>query len=106
MKDKNTIIKKIKSLKNELSSDGVSILGIFGSLSRDDWTEKSDIDILYEIKNPTKFAKKYDGFGAFSRLAQIKEQLSKELESRVDLVAKSSLNKMVEKHIFRDLISV
>ena len=43
----------LSSLKDELSKRfGVSVLGLFGSVTRDDFTDSSDIDILVDFSRP------------------------------------------------------
>jgi predicted nucleotidyltransferase len=100
------ILDKLEVLKPKLKDDGITIIGIFGSYARGDFSKDSDIDLLYEIDNPSKFVKVNGGFGAFTKLVEIKEFLSAEFGKSVDLVAKSSLNEIGEKYILRDLVDV
>jgi len=104
--DKNDILKRLESLKPKLAQDGITILGVFGSYARGDFSMDSDIDLLYEIENPSKFVKENGGFGAFTKLMEIKEFLSAEFGKSVDLVAKSSLNEIGKKYILKDLVDV
>ncbi len=104
--DKNDILKRLEVLKPKLEQDGITILGIFGSYARGDFSKDSDIDLLYEIENPSEFVKVNGGFGAFTKLVEIKEFLSCEFGKSVDLVAKSSLNEIGEKYILKDLVDV
>ena len=49
--DKNDIIKKLREVKQYLNENyGVTELALFGSYSRDEQTEKSDIDIMFDYK--------------------------------------------------------
>ena len=75
----NDIYEKLRLIKPILSNDGINILGVFGSYARGDYSTNSDIDILYEIKDIQEFMEKYKGFSAFSKLADTKEFLKKEL---------------------------
>ena len=100
------IIDKLKELKSELQREGIVIIGIFGSYARGDYTQESDIDILYEIENPQKFIEENNGWGAFTKLAQIKEYISNKLDKRVDFVSKDSLNRVGKKYILQDLTYV
>jgi hypothetical protein len=44
---------ELSSMKDELANKfGVSSMGLFGSITREDFTEKSDIDILIEFSRP------------------------------------------------------
>ena len=104
--NKNDILKRLEVLKPKLAEDGITILGVFGSYARGDFSKDSDIDLLYEIDNPTEFVKVNGGFGAFTKLLEIKEFLSAEFGKSIDLVAKSSLNEIGEKYILKDLVDV
>jgi uncharacterized protein len=72
-----TEIKEI--LKNYKASNekkyGIKSLGFFGSYSRNEETENSDIDIIIETKTPDLF-----------QLVHIKEELEKLFETKVDIV--------------------
>ena len=46
---KNTVLKRLQSLKGQLNSVGVVQLGLFGSTVRGENTAKSDIDILLDF---------------------------------------------------------
>ncbi len=46
---KKTVIKRLQSLKSQLSLVGVIRLGLFGSTVRGENTAKSDIDILLDF---------------------------------------------------------
>jgi hypothetical protein len=51
--DKQTIIKELKKVKPSFSEKyGITELALFGSYSRNEETDKSDIDILVSYKNP------------------------------------------------------
>lgn len=51
--DKQTIIKQLKKVKPAFSERyGITELALFGSYSRNEETDKSDIDILVSYKNP------------------------------------------------------
>ena len=79
MQMNSEILNKLKTIKTELKNDGVNIIGVFGSYARGDFTENSDVDILYELDNPSEFAEKYNGFGAFTRLIEIKENIAEKI---------------------------
>ena len=104
--NKDEIIAKLKDLKPKLYKDGIILIGFFGSRAREDNTNSSDIDLLYSIKDPKEFAKKYGMFGSFAKLQEIKESLANEFGVSIDLVAKNSLNDVAKKYIFKDLINV
>ncbi len=99
----NDVYEKLKLIKPVLYSDGINILGVFGSYARGDYTSNSDIDILYEIQDIKTFVEKYKGFTAFSKLADIKEFLKKELQKEVDFVDKDTLNEIGKEFILKEV---
>ena len=68
-------------------------IGLFGSYARNEETENSDIDILFELQ------KKYSLFD----LMDLKEALSNRLQKNVDLVSRKYLNKYIQPFIEKDL---
>lgn len=51
--DKNFILQKLRAVKPLLKENyGVSDLALFGSYSRDEQTEDSDIDIMVDFSSP------------------------------------------------------
>jgi len=100
----NDYLNIIKELKSELSEDGFIIEGVFGSRVREDYTEISDLDILYEIEK--NFRDKYKGFKAIARIDNIRDFLSAQLNVNVDLVQKSTLNPIGRKYILPELVNV
>lgn len=99
----NDIYEKLRLIKPILSNDGINILGVFGSYARGDYSNNSDIDILYQIKDIKEFMSKYKGFSAFSKLADTKEFLKKELNKEVDFVDKDSLNEIGKEFILKEV---
>ena len=68
-------------------------IGIFGSVARNEDTEKSDIDILYNFK---------DIIG-FSKFLNLKEFLEKELTKKIDLVDERFVHPKMKPYIISDL---
>lgn len=99
----NDIYEKLKLIKPILYNDGINILGVFGSYARGDYTNNSDIDILYEIEDIKKFMKRYKGFSAFTKLTDTKEFLKKELNKEVDFVDKDTLNEIGKEFILKEI---
>jgi predicted nucleotidyltransferase len=100
------IIYILKTLKPQLKEEGVTLLGIFGSYARGEQVGASDVDLLYTIDDPKAFVQKHGGFGAFSRLEEIREMLSSKLGRKVDFVAKRGLNSATERYVLKDLMHV
>ena len=103
---KEEIIDKLISLKPKLEREGFIIDGIFGSYARGDYTNSSDIDILYSLKDPHKFTQINGGFGAFSKIREVKDFLIDEFAKDVDFVDRSSLSRTGEKYILGELVYV
>ena len=91
----------LQNAKQKYAEEGFNIVGIFGSYARDEATEESDIDILYELNDV--FIKSHEGFSAFARLSSIKQELKSLLGRDVDIAAKSGLSRTARKYIMRDL---
>ncbi len=71
----------LKQLKPQLVSKyGVSSLGLFGSIVRDDFTDKSDIDIVVTFSKPIGID--------FIDLA---DELEEKLNRKVDLVSRNGI---------------
>ena len=99
-----TVYEKVRSLKKRYEHEGFIIIGIFGSYVRNEQTDKSDIDILYEIDD--RFLKKYTGWDAILRLEEIKSEIENFLNVKVDIADKSALRTISQKYIFPEVISV
>lgn len=68
-------------------------IGVFGSVARNEDTESSDIDILYQFKNT---------IGLF-KLIGLKQDLEKKLNKKVDLVSEKYIHPKLKPHILNDL---
>lgn len=102
----SVLLEKIVSLRDRYKNDGFVIVGIGGSYARNKEQEKSDLDIVYSIDNPSLFASKYAGFGAFAKLRAIKEEIEETVQIDVDLISMSSLNSVGKKYILEDMLYV
>jgi predicted nucleotidyltransferase len=95
---KNEIIAKLKELKPKYQKQHINKLGLFGSYSRDEAKEDSDIDIVFEIDKDAKFS-------MFKYL-----RLNKELEDifnhKVDLVRESTIKSSIKNYIQKDILYV
>lgn len=103
MLDKNSIILKLKELKEVYNKEGFIIKGLFGSYSKDEATKNSDIDILVEAT--PFFASKY-GFNAINRVNEIKKEISSFFGRPVDLADSSNMGKTAKKFIIDKTIYV
>jgi len=93
MLNKNEIEIKLKNLKPILSDKySVVRIGYFGSYSRNEQTENSDIDILVEFGKPI-------GWDFFD----LQEMLENELNLKVDLVSNKALKEQLKETILHQV---
>ncbi|MCO6040333.1 nucleotidyltransferase family protein [Thermococcus alcaliphilus] len=94
MRTLEEIQKILQTHKKELYEKfGVKKIGIFGSYSRGEQKETSDVDILVEFHRPI-------GFIEFIKLQEYLETL---LGVKVDLVTKKALKKRIRKQILQEV---
>ncbi|MEO8210477.1 MAG: nucleotidyltransferase family protein [bacterium] len=87
------IERKLKNLKPELSKKFfVDRIGYFGSYSKNEQTENSDIDILVEFRKPL-------GWEFFD----LQELLEKELRTKVDLLSSDAIKEQLRDNILKDV---
>ena len=87
---------KIKSLKKLLEKEyGIKKLALIGSQARDDFNEKSDIDLVI-IEGKKDYFNRYNAI----------KFLNKELNKKVDLVYFDAVRPVIKKYIEKDLIYV
>ena len=104
--DIETIINTVKKIKVQYTSDGLLLMGIFGSYARGDADEYSDIDIAYDIDYDMFFDKYQDGFSELLRIEELKNHLELALHKKVDLIPFKSTNKKLKNNIEKDLVYV
>jgi len=93
MKSTIEIENKLKELKPVLHSKYyVDKIGYFGSYSRNEQNENSDIDILVSFKKPL-------GWEFFD----LQELLENELKIKVDLVSEKALKKQLRRVILKNV---
>lgn len=94
---KTDILNKLSNIKSELNKKyNVSELGLFGSFSRDDADEGSDIDIIVE----------YSSAISFFQVAELIEYLEKLFNKKIDLVRKKNIKQLLKKRILDEAIFV
>jgi len=75
---------------------GILLIGVFGSVARDQATEKSDVDIFLKTKTPDPF-----------NIVHIKEYLEEKLHQHVDIVRpRDRMNPSLEKRIEKEAVYV
>jgi len=95
MKRNSLEIKKIsQKIKPILKKSGVKRAGIFGSYSRGEQKENSDIDILVEMK------------GSLLDVIGLEMALRTLLKKRVDLLTYKGINPLLKKQILNEEIRI
>jgi len=75
---------------------GILYLGVFGSYSRGEANEDSDLDLLIE------FAQSKSAF----ELLKIKRELEQLLDHQVDMVLQKYLDPQIKPHVLKDLQTI
>lgn len=102
----NNLLDQIKKLKPKLHDEGFELLGVFGSVARDEERSDSDIDLLYKIEDTNKYLDKYKGWDSILHIVETKDFIQKELKRDVDFVDQDTLDSLAKEHILKDLIYV
>jgi predicted nucleotidyltransferase len=77
----DSILDELKNLKPELSTKYyVDNIGLFGSITRNDFTDKSDIDIIVDFRKPIGI-----------EFVDLAEFLEKKFKRKVDLVSRNGM---------------
>ena len=97
MKSKTEILKLLSLYKPTAQRKyGMTRIGIFGSVARDEQNDQSDVDICYEGVAPSLLT-----------LDMIQTELELLLECKVDLVrVRNNMNSLLRQRILRDGIYV
>ncbi len=97
MKSKEEIIENLKSAKTDLMENcNINEIGIFGSYSRNEQTESSDIDILVE------FSKNI----GLIQLMQIENYIKNLVGENADVVIKSDIRPELKDEILKETIFI
>ncbi len=94
---KDKILSILREIAPVLSERyGVTRIGIFGSVARDDASEASDVDIVYEMSRPNLFT-----------VVHLKDELENILHCTVDLVRyRERMNPFLKKRIEKEGVYV
>jgi uncharacterized protein len=96
---RDTVLEYLRSKKEEFRTKyGITALGIYGSVARDEASDESDVDIFYQT-DPS-FSMGLFEFTAFLR------NLESELHSKVDFVNLKSMNPIIKHYAQKDFIYV
>jgi uncharacterized protein len=91
------ILEVLRHHKEELASNyGVTKLGVFGSVARDEAREESDVDVVVSLRQPNLFM-----------MVHIKEALEEALQRPVDIVQyREQMNQFLKQRIDREAVYV
>ena len=92
---KQNILSRLHLIKPRLTQVGVTQLGLFGSVVREEDTHQSDIDILLD------FSTAHETFNNFMDACRILEEEFK--NRKVDVVTKKGLSPYISKSILREV---
>ena len=94
---RSDILKILNEFKeNHAEEYGILLIGVFGSVARDQATEKSDVDIFLKTKTPDPF-----------NIVHIKEALEGVLRQHVDIVRlRDKMNPSLKSRIEKDAVYV
>lgn len=95
--NRSAILKILKNYKKKNSDRyNILLLGVFGSVARDDANELSDVDVVIKTKIPDAY-----------NIVHIKEDLELKLHKRVDIVrVRDNMNGFLKKQIENEAIYV
>ena len=97
MCEKEQILQQLSDLKRELAQNyHITSLALFGSMARDEATEKSDIDILVDFSQMPDLL----------TFIELEEKLKSALGKNVDLVPRRKLRAELSQSILKEAIAV
>lgn len=93
--DRDEIFETLRSLKDLIAKEfEITIIGVFGSVARNDYRPESDVDVL--------FVPKYDYMGKHSAEKFLSDQLGR----KVSLCNRYRISGKVWKGIRKDIVSL
>ena len=92
------VMRRLRGHESELRKAGLGALYLFGSTARNEATDVSDIDLLYEAADR-------DHFSLFDQAA-VHEELTELLGGKVDLVSRFGLRPRMQSRIASELVRV
>jgi len=94
---RSKIIQTLKEFKEEYAEKyGILVLGIFGSVARDEAHQDSDVDLVIKLKTPDPYI-----------VVHIKEDIEEQLQMPVDIVRiREKMNPFLKQQIEKEVIYV
>ena len=96
----DVIVKNRQAIKDACARHGATTVRVFGSCARNDYDERSDIDVLIRIPS------EIHGFGYFGTLGAIQDELTALLGVKVDVVDEASLKGRSRERILKEAVSL
>lgn len=91
------VIQRLVSHRDQLRSEGVKSLALFGSVARGEKTQTSDVDVLVEVNRP---------IGLFG-LSDLKHMIEVILGvEKVDLITREGIHPALKDVILREAVDV
>lgn len=94
------IVEKRDAIKKVCAKHGATAVRIFGSCARDDYDDKSDIDVLVRFPGTLR------GFDYFGALGDLEDELKELLGVNVDLVDEANLKGRSRERILKEAVSL
>ena len=88
---KEALLDYLRTIKKELEADGISRIGLFGSMAKDEADLLSDIDIV--IRTTPEFVCRYGGIRGFLYLEDLRRWLERGFGRPVDLCDETGLKR-------------
>lgn len=101
---KDEILSELKKFQSKYKENGFLVIGLFGSYVRGDFSDRSDIDILYQ--STSELESKFSGWEIFNFVEQIKKEMETKLLKKIDLVDIDGLNSIGKKYILAEVLYV
>lgn len=93
------VLEYLKSQKADLEKKYfIRNIGLFGSFARNDQTQDSDIDIIYEVRDNKNLT--------FSQLFEIESKLQKKFNRKIELVNYKYMNPLIKYKAEKEIIYV
>ena len=94
MLTKKEVIHNLIESREQIRRYGVKKIGLFGSFTRNEQKERSDVDILVEFDK---------GMKTFDNYMELKFFLENQLNCKVDLVISDTLKPHIKPYVMREI---
>ena len=95
---RDTVLARLKAMEQDLRRQGLSALFLFGSVARDEASDVSDIDLVFDVPPTVRFS-------LFDQ-ARIQSDLADRLNAGVDLVPLEALRPNVRARLEAEMVRV